>query len=89
MLVSHDSPISGASPPSTSCVSLIQCTSEEAFVGQAETIPPTGVPSEYRGLQDPPEGPYVVGVVQPVPLPAGIWLIGSGCLLLAGLRRRA
>lgn len=92
MLMSHDIPIAGAgSPPGSSCVASIQCTSEEAFVGQAQTIPPTGTPAEYRGLLDPIDGPYVVGTVESVPLPASWLLFASGSMLsmlLAQIRRR-
>lgn len=89
MLMSKDVPIAGAgSPPGSSCVASIQCTSEEAFVGAAQTIPPFGTPTEYRGLLDPPEGPYVVGTVQAVPLPASWLLLASSAALFMRIDRR-
>jgi len=87
MLVSHDSPIAGGSPPSTSCVANIQCTSEEAFAGPGQKIPPSGTVNEYRGLLDPPQGPFLVGTV--VPLPPSCLFFVSGVLgLLTQVRRR-
>ncbi len=90
LLMSHDNPIAGGVPPASSCVASIQCTSEQAFVGQAETIPPTGTPSEYRGLLDPIEGPYLVGTVESVPLPAS-WMLftSSSIFTLLAQRRRS
>lgn len=91
MLMSNDIPIAGAgSPPNSSCVASIQCTSEEAFVGAAQTIPPSGTPTEYRGLLDPIEGPYAIGIVESVPLPTS-WLLytpASMAVLIAQIRRR-
>ena len=88
MLMSHDTPIAGAVPPNSSCVASIQCTSEQAFVGAAQTIPPTGTANEYRGLLDPPAGPYVVGTVESVPLPASWLLFASASMFLRPSRFR-